>query len=448
MTDQLQAAAKAGDIKAIEALMNKAFEPKGLTVRVTNSGRLLKVVMRGKTAPDRALLPAIKAGLANISPQGFDQFVVTARATGKSDAWSYQGDFTKDEQPLPKPKTASTPPAPQPKPLPKANSVSSKPEVSATTSDAITSQEQSKAWYQQNWLVISLLILFPLAGIPLTWATKWPKINKIGASAISGIWLLSSVLLSSFPDPQTTTAQESDQSSSTELAGAPENTAPAPATDRTFADAINTAMSAAEAAQIAKTSDEWKNVENLWYRAITLMNTVPQTSVNYQSAQQKATEYQVNLDYARQQADSPTKTLNLSKAELSTYFSQPNLDFSFKSVPLADGSPRLIGTASNHPVTIELYGSSNLATEAAMITFVGEGVSPSSLAIINLEFLNKIAPGYDWEEVLSQTMSELFESGSKEPQSIIAGDKIISIQFNKVAETGVYRLFIKVKPSE
>lgn len=319
MTDQLQAAAKAGDIKAIEALMNKAFEPKGLTVRVTNSGRLLKVVIRGKTAPDRALLPTIKAGLANISPQGFDQFVVTARAIGKSNAWSYQGDFTKDEKPSPKAKAASTPPPPQPKPLPKADSVPPKPEVSATTSDAVTGQEQSKAWYQQNWLVISLLILFPLAGIPLTWMSKWPKINKIGASAISGIWLLSSVLLSSLPDPQTTTAQESDQSSSTELAGAPENTEPAPATDRTFADAINTAMSAAEAAQTAKTSDEWKNVENLWYRAITLMNTVPQTSVNYQTAQQKANEYQDNLAYARKNSES-----SISSQSESSPGTQPN----------------------------------------------------------------------------------------------------------------------------
>lgn len=304
MTDQLQAAEKAGDIKAIEALMNQAFEPKGLTVRVTSSGRLLKVVMRGKTAPDRALLPTIKAGLANISPQGFDQFVVTARATGKSNAWSYQGDFTKDEPPLPTPRPASAPPAPQPKPLPKIDSVSPKPEVSATTGDAVTGQEQSKAWYQQNWLVISLLILFPLAGIPLTWMSKWPKINKIGASAISGIWLLSSVILSSLPDPQTTTAQESDQSSSTELVGSPENTEPPPATDHTFADAVNAAMAASEAAQAASTPDEWRNVTTLWARASALMTAVPETNENYQTAQQKATEYQANLDYANRNSGS------------------------------------------------------------------------------------------------------------------------------------------------
>jgi len=300
MTDQLQAAAKAGDIKAIEALMNKAFEPKGLTVRVTNSGRLLKVVIRGKTAPDRALLPTIKAGLANISPQGFDQFVVTARAIGKSNAWSYQGDFTKDEKPSPKAKAASTPPPPQPKPLPKADSVPPKPEVSTATSDAVTGQEQSKAWYQQNWLVISLLILFPLAGIPLTWMSKWPKINKIGASAMSGIWLLSSILLSPSLNPQTPTAQESEQSPGTELAVAAESEAPAPApaTDRSFANAVNAAMAASEAAQAASNPSEWQNVADLWSRAIELMNAVPETNGNYQTAQQKVTEYQANLDYA------------------------------------------------------------------------------------------------------------------------------------------------------
>lgn len=211
MTDQLQAAAKAGDIKAIEALMNKAFEPKGLTVRVTNSGRLLKVVIRGKTAPDRALLPTIKAGLANISPQGFDQFVVTARAIGKSNAWSYQGDFTKDEQPSTKPKMASAPPAPQPKPLPKVDSVPPKPEVSTATSDAVTGQEQSKAWYQRNWLIIGFLVLSPVIGIPLAWVGKWPKVNKIGASVASGLWFLLLLISTSLSEPQTTTAQESEQ---------------------------------------------------------------------------------------------------------------------------------------------------------------------------------------------------------------------------------------------
>jgi hypothetical protein len=268
MTDQLQAAAKAGDIKAIEALMNKAFEPKGLTVRVTNSGRLLKVVIRGKTAPDRALLPAIKAGLANISLQGFDHFVVTARATGKSNAWSYQGDFTKDEKPSPKAKAASTPPPPQPKTLPKVDRVPPKPEVSATTSHAVTGQEESKAWYQRNWLVISSLILFPLAGIPLTWASKWPKDNKVGASIASGLCFLLVLISISLSEPQMTTAQKSDQSPIPELVVAPENTTPAPATDRSFSDAVNAAMAASQAAQAASNPSEWQNVADLWDRPL------------------------------------------------------------------------------------------------------------------------------------------------------------------------------------
>ena len=327
MTDQLQAAAKAGDIKAIEALMNKAFEPKGLTVRVTNSGRLLKVVIRGKTAPDRALLPTIKAGLANISPQGFDQFVVTARAIGKSNAWSYQGDFTKDEKPSPKAKAASTPPPPQPKPLPKADSVPPKPEVNTATSDAVTGQEQSKAWYQRNWLIIGFLVLSPVIGIPLAWVGKWPKVNKIGASVASGLWFLLILISTSLSEPQTTTAQESAQSPTPELVVAPENTTPDPTTDRTFADAVNAAMAASEAAQAASTPDEWRNVATLWARASALMTAVPETNENYQTAQQKATEYQANLDYAnrnsgsvsgnQQNQQTPTISNAYSKAQTS-----------------------------------------------------------------------------------------------------------------------------------
>jgi hypothetical protein len=205
MTDSLKAAARAGDIKALEALMNKSFESKGVTVRVTNSGALLKIVVRGKESPDKALLSTIQKGLASINPSGFDQVIVTARPIGKVDAWSQKWDLPRDEQAESFPVAGSLPQ--EPKPAIKVLAGSSSPTF----------------WYQKNWLIISLLIIFPLAGIPLAWMSKWPKANKIGASVVGGLWLLSSLLIQQFNETQTTTAQEGNQNPVAGLATEPES---------------------------------------------------------------------------------------------------------------------------------------------------------------------------------------------------------------------------------
>ena len=157
MTDSLRTAAKAGDIKALEALMNKSFKLKGITVRVTNSGSLLRIVVHGKEAPDKALLPTIKKGLASICPKGFEQVIVTARVIEEADAWSQKWDLPKETQ------TEALSAAENPLPV-------SKPAVKV-----LTGGEKSSPWHQKNWLAISLLILFPVAGIPLAWMSKWPK---------------------------------------------------------------------------------------------------------------------------------------------------------------------------------------------------------------------------------------------------------------------------------
>lgn len=89
MTD-LRAAAKNGDIKALEAFMNKSFEPRGVTVRVTNSGSLLRILLRGSTPPDQRLLPIVKQGLSNINPKGFEKAFVKAEVIGGGVIWSDQ----------------------------------------------------------------------------------------------------------------------------------------------------------------------------------------------------------------------------------------------------------------------------------------------------------------------------------------------------------------------
>jgi hypothetical protein len=66
--------------------------------------------------------------------------------------------------------------------------------------------------------------------------------------------------------------------------------------------AVNKAIEASESAQTAATPEEWEAVSNLWREAIKLMQAVPESSENYEAAQQKAKDYQPNLDYARNNA--------------------------------------------------------------------------------------------------------------------------------------------------
>ena len=86
MTDSLKLAARAGDTKAIEALMNKAFASKGVTVRVTNSGSLLKILLRDAHIPKEQLSEALKRGLISIKPQGFDKVAIKAEVAGDQPA--------------------------------------------------------------------------------------------------------------------------------------------------------------------------------------------------------------------------------------------------------------------------------------------------------------------------------------------------------------------------
>jgi hypothetical protein len=59
-------------------------------------------------------------------------------------------------------------------------------------------------------------------------------------------------------------------------------------------------MSAAMAAQTAKTSAQWSEVVDQWRSAMISMQWVPNTNPHYAEAQKKVQEYQKNLGYAMQ----------------------------------------------------------------------------------------------------------------------------------------------------
>ncbi len=83
----------------------------------------------------------------------------------------------------------------------------------------------------------------------------------------------------------------------------PNAAAPPPVTSEApFRDAVNTAMAAAEAVQVAQTPEQWQAVAQQWQQAIALMQAVPPEDPNHAVAQQKVIEYQGYLQYAQQNA--------------------------------------------------------------------------------------------------------------------------------------------------
>ncbi|MBE9079427.1 hypothetical protein IQ241_19350 [Romeria aff. gracilis LEGE 07310] len=216
--------------------------------------------------------------------------------------------------------------------------------------------------------------------------------------------------------------------------------------DQTFRDAVNTAMEAATAAQIASTRDAWNYVGELWNKAIALMQAVPEADENYQIAQVKAVEYQKNLDYAQARSQALMPSIGASKAEVRATFGQTDVDFTFQDAPANDGPPRLVGKSPNGIALMELYGAGDALNKATMATTLGTQMPEEYVdlaAIYNVAFLAKTAPSYDWDAWFGKSVQELAAAGSGEKR-VNVGDNGILLTFE--SHSGQYKFFLSVEP--
>jgi hypothetical protein len=79
-----------------------------------------------------------------------------------------------------------------------------------------------------------------------------------------------------------------------------------------YSQALDHGMAAAVATQTAQSASDWRQVQGQWERAISTLATIPTTSNLFATAQQKRQEYEKNLAYAAQVAESkslPTATV-------------------------------------------------------------------------------------------------------------------------------------------
>lgn len=81
--------AKQGDAKAIASLMNRHLQPKGITVKVSLTGKCLIVIAESKELPDQSfIVDFICKGMTNLNIKSIKQLVVRGQVNGNaSPAW-------------------------------------------------------------------------------------------------------------------------------------------------------------------------------------------------------------------------------------------------------------------------------------------------------------------------------------------------------------------------
>jgi hypothetical protein len=81
--------AKQGDPQAIESLMNKSLQPKGMTAHVERQGDHLEVLLEADRVPNRQALTAfVEKGIQNLGIETIASVTVSGQQTGAATAWS------------------------------------------------------------------------------------------------------------------------------------------------------------------------------------------------------------------------------------------------------------------------------------------------------------------------------------------------------------------------
>lgn len=161
-------AARQGDTKALEGLINYEINSQGLECRITNSAALLKITIRGQAAPDVALAEPIKELVESIHPQGYTKATITARPIRGRVAWSEEWDLNLAMADL----EDSTPELlPEPEPLPTTEAEIAPPRATPTKpASSAAAPISSKMMLKGCGLLIGaglnlLLILFVISAI-------------------------------------------------------------------------------------------------------------------------------------------------------------------------------------------------------------------------------------------------------------------------------------------
>ncbi|AFY69036.1 hypothetical protein Pse7367_0735 [Thalassoporum mexicanum PCC 7367] len=200
-----------------------------------------------------------------------------------------------------------------------------------------------------------------------------------------------------------------------------------------FKDAVEKAMQSANLVQIANTSEDWTKVSASWQQAIDLMKAVPESNPNYEVAQQKVVEYQPNLEYAKEKAE--------SSPSANEYY---NLSVFGKD--LGDGRVQ-VDVQTNIPGTIETVIRIDLANQKSGDLYIGTNIrkltvqNGTAQAIYDASALPKadykvkvsFLPGIDSNKTLANEIG-INESIKDESQLFLGGSRMSVESFAKRLE--------------
>ncbi|HEY9833940.1 MAG TPA: hypothetical protein V6D26_25540, partial [Stenomitos sp.] len=150
----------------------------------------------------------------------------------------------------------------------------------------ISPSQQNQRKLQKLAKKLLIIFLIPSVAIGIYVFSKWPELT----ASIPRLSVSQTSIPASSKTPGVTPSPITSQLPTT-----------SPQLDP-FQKAVNQAMSAATLTQSATLKDDWKLVASKWKDAIALMKAVPPSHPQHTVAQQKAIEYQRNLDYAQKNA--------------------------------------------------------------------------------------------------------------------------------------------------
>lgn len=296
--------AKQGDAKAIAALMNRYLQPKGITATATREDSCLQIWLEAARAPSSTtLVNFVQSGLANLGVDVIKTVKVYGVQTGEpSPVWKEEIDlYTSPDwststsaytpmstvEPVADVSGFQTDSAIDTGSTPEVNVAQPEAEISDQPSSAPTGNQDMTAMRSINWKFIIGLIVAALVGF-LSVVTVWK------------VWLEPQ---RERPEPEP--SAESSPPPSDELSPSPSVASPVAATvdsNSVLEQARALGLAAAVNTQTASSKPEWDKVVVDWQEAIKLLGQIPDGDGNYATAQQKLSEYQRNLDYAKRKA--------------------------------------------------------------------------------------------------------------------------------------------------
>jgi hypothetical protein len=297
--------AKQGDAAAIAALLNRTLQRQGITAQATQEDGFLNISLESaKVPPKEPVVNFIHQGMTKLESEAIHTVKIEAYPAGKNTpAWSEE--FTLE--------TASLfnldddiPPMEEPLPDESMNDLDEEygsyedEGVEGDDLEAVPPPEKKGSGNKKGLLfgLIGLLALIALIGAGVLYKDTIMALLPFGQNAEEA----PPPEEPATPQPPATTQPAPNTASpaaTSQPTAAPPK--PAPASDP-WREGVNRAINAANLAQNAQTQAEWNTVAAQWQQAVDLMKKVPQSNPNYQTAQQKAQEYQKNLDIAKQRA--------------------------------------------------------------------------------------------------------------------------------------------------